>query len=281
MSENSVEAHGPLHLGKTTSYVDQYDATLLDPIPRTLARSSLPLKDDDVLPFTGVDVWTAYEISWLNTQGKPIVAMAEFVFSAASPSIVESKSFKLYLNSFNQTQFSNWDSVRNRLKSDLESLTGATVTVRLMTLTEGMSLTLAQFEGENIDDAEVVCSEYSPNANLLQLSNNRHNVSETLASDLLKSNCPVTGQPDWASLYVRYQGPAIDRASLLKYVVSYRHHKDFHEHCVESIFIDILTRCKPTKLTVYARYTRRGGLDINPFRTNCQEAPESLRLVRQ
>ncbi|BFM12034.1 NADPH-dependent 7-cyano-7-deazaguanine reductase QueF [Simiduia litorea] len=281
MPKNSVETHGPVHLGKATLYADKYDAALLDPIPRALARASLAAGSAQALPFRGMDVWTAYEISWLDAAGKPIVAMAEFEFPFDSAAIVESKSFKLYLNSFNQTVFAHWAEVQAVLVRDLSGLTGADVVVRLMTLEEGLSLTVAAFEGENIDALAVSCTAYEPDANLLQLAPRRVEVSEHLCSDLLKSNCPVTGQPDWASLSIRYTGAAIDRASLLRYIVSYRHHRDFHEHCVESIFIDILQRCQPRSLTVYARYTRRGGLDINPFRTNCAERPPRLRLVRQ
>lgn len=280
MSKNSVETHGPVHLGKATLYADQYDAGLLDPIPRSLARASLTTAGQ-TLPFSGVDVWTAYEISWLDVLGKPIVAMAEFEFPYNSQAIVESKSFKLYLNSFNQSVFASWTEVQAVLVRDLSVLTQAAVVVRLMTLQEGLALTVAAFGGENIDALAAPCTAYEPDANILQLKSGGVNVSEHLCSDLLKSNCPVTGQPDWASLSIRYTGPAMDREALLRYIVSYRHHRDFHEHCVESIFIDIMQRCQPKTLTVYARYTRRGGLDINPFRTNCADKPPRLRLVRQ
>lgn len=281
MSENTVETHGPVHLGKATSYIDKYDVKLLDPIPRSLARSTLALSSGQGLPFRGVDIWTAYEISWLDPLGKPIVAMAEFEFPFDSVAIVESKSFKLYLNSLNQSTFEHWSDVSALLVRDLSALTQADVVVRLMTLRQGLSLRLGAFDGENIDELAVDCSSYEPDPALLALRGDGQEVSELLCSDLLKSNCPVTGQPDWASLSVRYKGPAIDRAGLLRYIVSYRHHRDFHEHCVESIFIDIMTRCQPSELSVYARYTRRGGLDINPFRTNCADRPPELRLARQ
>lgn len=280
MSENSVENHGPVFLGKATRYIDSYDASLLDPIPRSLARATLPIAASP-LPFAGVDRWTAYELSWLDARGKPLVAMAEFEFPCTSEAIVESKSFKLYLNSFNQTCFADVGKVREVLERDLSAVTGAPVNVRLMDLHKALSINIGHFSGECIDGLDVACTQYHPDPSLLQLDAEGVEVDETLYSDLLKSNCPVTGQPDWASILIRYAGPAIDKASLLKYIVSYRAHKDFHEHCVESIFLDILSRCSPRELTVYARYTRRGGLDINPFRTNCGEQLEGLRLVRQ
>lgn len=275
-----IEQQGPTHLGQASEYRDQYDASLLDPIPRSLARASLNLPE--ALPFTGVDRWTAYELSWLDTRGKPVVAMAEYEFLCTSPNIIESKSFKLYLNSFNQTAFDSWRQVAQRMEQDLSAACGAPVMVHLMPLRQALLTPgLGHFAAESIDDLDVHCDRYSPDATLLSLDPEGLEVQERLSSDLLKSNCPVTGQPDWASVYIHYSGPAIDRASLLRYIVSYRQHRDFHEHCVESLFTDILARCRPHKLTVYARYTRRGGLDINPWRSNCGEQPEALRLVRQ
>lgn len=274
-----IENHGPSHLGKSSDYKDCYDPALLDPIPRQLARQSLAI--ENALPFKGADRWTAYELSWLDVRGKPQVAMAEFEFPCTSDNIVESKSFKLYLNSFNQSRYPSMQAVVKVLEADLSQACGAPVMVHCMTLKQGLSAGVGHFAGESIDDLDVECAQYQPDADLLKSAVGDLVVQETLCSDLLKSNCPVTGQPDWASLYIHYTGPAIDRASLLRYIVSYRQHRDFHEHCVERIFLDILNRCKPEKLTVYARYTRRGGLDINPWRTNCGELPESLRLVRQ
>lgn len=275
-----IEQRGAAHLGQASEYRDRYDASLLDPIPRSLARASLNLGEP--LPFAGVDRWTAYELSWLDRHGKPVVAMAEYEFPYNSPNIVESKSFKLYLNSFNQTAFESWRQVAQHMEQDLSSACGAPVFVHLLPLRQALhSPGLGHFAAESIDELEVHCDRYSPDASLLSLDSEGLEVQERLCSDLLKSNCPVTGQPDWASIYIHYSGPAIDRASLLRYIVSYRQHRDFHEHCVESIFTDILSRCRPHKLTVYARYTRRGGLDINPLRSNCGEQLESLRLVRQ
>ncbi|UTA46555.1 NADPH-dependent 7-cyano-7-deazaguanine reductase QueF [Simiduia sp. 21SJ11W-1] len=279
MSDNPVEKHGPSYLGKTTDYVDQYEPGLLDPIPRSLAREALAL--DGALPFTGVDRWTGYEVSWLNRKGLPQVAVAEFEFPCTSPNIVESKSFKLYLNSFNQTAFGSVQEVVGRLEEDLSAAAGAPVLVQLMDLRQAVQQGVGHFTGVCLDDQDVSCSAYTPAPELLALAEGGAEVHETLYSDLLKSNCPVTGQPDWASIVVEYAGPAIDRAGLLQYIVSFRNHRDFHEHCVERIFLDISKRLAPRELTVYARYTRRGGLDINPYRTNCEALPEALRLVRQ
>lgn len=279
MTDNPVERHGPSHLGKTTNYIDKYDPSILDPIPRSLAREALAL--GEVLPFTGVDRWTGYELSWLNEKGKPVVALAEFEFPCSSPNIVESKSFKLYLNSFNQTAIESTRALVDRLESDLSQAAGAPVLVHLMDMRQAMALGVGHFAGVCLDEMDVYCDSYLPEPGLLRLVEGGAEVHETLYSDLLKSNCPVTGQPDWASIAIRYAGPAIDRTSLLQYIVSFRDHRDFHEHCVERIFSDISERLKPRELTVYARYTRRGGLDINPFRTNCGEVPEELRLVRQ
>lgn len=274
-----IEQYGPSHLGKTTHYQDQYDNSLLDPIPRSLARESLGL--DTNLPFSGADRWSAYELSWLDEKGKPQVAVAEFEFPCSSEFIIESKSFKLYLNSFNQTSFASWQLVTQRLEQDLSAACGAPVMVHCMPLKQAAAQGIGHFAGNCLDELDCACSVYQPDASLLRLDSEGLVVHESLYSDLLKSNCPVTGQPDWASVYISYRGPAIDKASLLQYIVSYRQHQDFHEHCVERIFLDLLNRCMPEQLTVYARYTRRGGLDINPWRSNCGEVPEPLRLVRQ
>jgi 7-cyano-7-deazaguanine reductase len=281
MMDNPVERIGPTHLGKTTLYADRYDASLLDPISRSVARASLPLSNTERLPFSGVDRWTGYELSWLNGSGKPLVAMAEFEFPCTSPRIIESKSFKLYLNSFNQTVFESVRAVASQMEKDLSQAAGAPVLVHLMDMRQAAALGVGHFTGICLDDLDVTCRTYEPNPELLRLAAGGAEVHETLFSDLLKSNCPVTGQPDWASLYLRYAGPAIDRAALLQYIVSFRNHRDFHEHCVERIFLDVSRQLRPRELTVYARYTRRGGLDINPFRTNCGEQLPELRLVRQ
>lgn len=274
--------HSDTPLGRQTEYVTTYTPSLLCPIPREQSRRGLSILPDD-LPFTGVDIWTGYEISWLDARGKPHVAIGEFSFPSDSDAIVESKSFKLYLNSFNQTRFESPREVTKALESDLSNAAGGTVLVQVTPLMQHQMShhAIGHFAAENLDHLSVEINDYHPNADLLLLERPERIVHETLYSDLLKTNCPVTGQPDWGSVYVRSKGPAIQRESLLKYIVSFREHQDFHEHCVERMFMDIQSRCQPQELTVYARYTRRGGLDINPFRTNCGESPMDVRLVRQ
>lgn len=271
-------------LGQASEYVSIYTPSLLCPIPRQQTRDQLGLLEATELPFTGVDIWMGYELSWLDLKGKPQVAVAEFRVPCTSPAIIESKSFKLYLNSFNQTQFNNWAEVASTLETDLTVAAGAPVSADLAPLSAASHSDVyhvGNFPGDNIDHLDVEIDAYSPDPLLLQLEEGNKIVSEALSSDLLKSNCPVTGQPDWGTVYVRYRGAAISRESLLRYIVSYREHQDFHEHCVEQIFLHILNQCHPQELTVFARYTRRGGLDINPFRTNCADEPFNVRLVRQ
>ena len=255
-----------LLLGKHTEYVFEYDKSLIFPISRDQNRAKLPMpseKVNGVLPFYGFDIWTGYEVSWLNLKGKPQVAIVEFVIPADSSHIVESKSFKLYLNSFNQTRLANQDELHQRLQSDLSEGFGAPIEVRIFSV---MNFPIANEDlGQGIDDLDIEVSDYSPNAGLLSVSDIQ--VEETLHSHLLKSNCPVTGQPDWATVIIRYDGMKINREALLQYIISYRNHDDFHEHCVEQIFCDLLSLGGFNSLTVTARYTRRGGLDINPTRS--------------
>lgn len=268
-------------LGKHTEYVSQYDPGLLCPISRAASRQALGLGAGQSLPFRGVDIWTAFELSWLNPHGVPRVAVAEFVFPAGSDAIIESKSFKLYLNSFNQTRFENVEALTRVMEADLMAAAGAPVMVTVMSLAQSAARGVGHFTGVCIDDTEVVIESYHPAPELLSVSDAGDTVTESLYSDLLKTNCPVTGQPDWASVAIEYRGPRIDRASLLAYLVSFREHQDFHEHCVERIFMDIKARCKPERLSVYARYTRRGGLDINPFRSDDGSQASDVRLARQ
>lgn len=263
-------------LGKKTQYLDQYNPDLLHPIHRAEAREKLFSSSE--LPFSGNDYWTAYELSWLNRKGKPICAMAEFTVPANSPAIIESKSFKYYLNSFNQTQFINSDHVRQTLVQDLSAAAGAKVNVSLRGPDDPFAI--PTLPGSCVDSHELDNPVYKPDASLLAVRSG-DTVKETLYSHLLKSNCPVTGQPDWASIWISYSGNKIVEASLLAYIVSFRSHQDFHENCVERIYMDILRQCQPTELSVYARYTRRGGLDINPFRTNCAMRAPELRVPRQ
>jgi len=267
-------------LGQKTAYISAYDASLLFPIPRSEARKALGFAAS--LPFYGKDIWTGYELSWLNEKGKPEVAVAEFSIPCDSPFIIESKSFKLYLNSFNQTKFPSWNQVEHLLVKDLSAAAGAEVSVSLYRLQDKAILDIDPLAGvECIDELDVAVEHYHPAPEILT-SDNTLVVSEHLSSHLLKSNCPVTGQPDWASLFIEYSGPKINAEALLCYVISFREHQDFHEHCVERIFVDILHRCEPEYLSVYARYARRGGLDINPFRSTDKHAvPKAGRLLRQ
>ena len=273
-------------LGKASAYVDQYDASLLFPIPR--AGKRLEVGVSGTPPFFGADLWTAFELSWLNLRGKPQLALAHFIVPCETPNIVESKSFKLYLNSFNNTRFADAAGVQSRLRADISEAAwrgapqASVVGVRLL-LPELFDRELvAELDGLNLDRLDVECTRYTPAPELLGAAFDEQPVSEVLTSNLLKSNCLVTGQPDWGSVRISYSGPQIDQEGLLQYLVSFRNHNEFHEQCVERIFMDLWTRCKPLKLAVYARYTRRGGLDINPFRTSHPAAlPPNIRTARQ
>lgn len=281
-----------LPLGKAIRYTDQYDATLLQALPRRLARKNLQFADGlqcgadtplgKVLPFHGADIWTLYELSWLNSRGLPQVATGMVTVSADSECLVESKSFKLYLNSFNQTVFADWQTVRETLQRDLAACVHGEVRVSITPLQQQAGQPLMDFTGECIDDQLVTISDYQLNSDLLVNAIGETVVNESLVSHLLKSNCLITQQPDWGSLQISYCGKCIDRERLLRYVVSLRQHNEFHEHCVERIFCDVWRLCRPQMLSVYARYTRRGGLDINPWRSNDPYfVPATGRLVRQ
>lgn len=275
---NPAAEHSPL--GKSSEYLDTYTPSLLFPIPRAPKWAELGLTAAN-LPYRGVDVWNCYELSWLLPSGKPVVAVGEFAIPADSLNIIESKSFKLYLNSLNQTVFADWEALRQTLAEDLSDAAGAPVAVRLRTLAEVQEEGIVALPGQCIDELDVAISRYGePSAELLRCDPERR-VEEVLHSHLLKSNCPVTGQPDWGSVVVDYQGPALDPASLLAYLVSFRQHADFHEQCVERIFLDLLHRLEPERLSVYARYVRRGGLDINPWRSTEAIVPDNRRLARQ
>lgn len=272
-----------LTLGKATSYRDEYDATLLQPVPRSLNRDPLGIHGDN-LPFHGADIWTLYELSWLNNKGLPQVAVGHVVLNATSINLVESKSFKLYLNSFNQTRFATWNDVVQTLQKDLSLCAQGHVDVALYSLQDVEGQPVAAFTGACIDDQDISIDNYQFDDTLLAGAAPRPNadvVDETLVSHLLKSNCLITHQPDWGSVQIHYRGPRIDREKLLRYLVSFRHHNEFHEQCVERIFNDIMRYCQPEALTVYARYTRRGGLDINPWRSNEDFTPAVARLARQ
>ncbi|RYF83796.1 MAG: NADPH-dependent 7-cyano-7-deazaguanine reductase QueF [Comamonadaceae bacterium] len=274
-------------LGRTSAYVDQYQPSLLFPLPRAAQRTPMGI-DEARLPFFGADLWTAYELSWLNARGKPQIAIAHITVPCESPNIIESKSFKLYLSSFNSTVFASADEVRDRLRADLSEAawrgSGRTGTVGLKLLLPEQfgQERVAELEGLDLDRLDLDCTHAEPAPELLSAASNETPVTETLSSRLLKSNCRVTGQPDWGSVQIRYTGAPIDQAGLLRYIVSFRQHNEFHEPCCERIFQDIWQRCQPTRLAVYCRYTRRGGLDINPFRTSGpQGLPPNLRTARQ
>ncbi|AXK38301.1 NADPH-dependent 7-cyano-7-deazaguanine reductase QueF [Crenobacter cavernae] len=267
-------------LGKTVSYQDTYDASLLFPIARHGKREEIGV-DEAALPFSGVDVWTGYELSWLNPKGKPQVAIVTFLIPATSANLVESKSFKLYLNSFNQTKLDSAEALEELLEKDLSAATGAPVTARIALPSEFSAQRMQELEGESIDELDIEVDAYTPDPSRLK-ADPANVVTETLRSELLKSNCLVTGQPDWGGVQIAYTGPKIDRESLLRYLIGFRRHNEFHEQCVERIFMDISRECGATELTVFARYTRRGGLDINPFRTNSGAAvPDNVRTARQ
>ena len=279
-------------LGKASAYADEYDASLLFPIARAGKREEIGVVAQ--APFFGADMWTAYELSWLNLRGKPQVALVQVVVPCETPNIIESKSFKLYLNSFNNSRFADASEVLALLRRDLSEAAwrGAVLqTAASAPPSIGVKLLLPdlfdreplqELDGLNLDRLDVECTRYTPAPDLLTANTDEASVSEVLTSHLLKSNCLVTGQPDWGSVQISYTGPQIDQEGLLQYLVSFRNHNEFHEQCVERIFMDIWSRCKPAKLAVFARYTRRGGLDINPFRTSYPQAlPPAVRTARQ
>ncbi len=270
--------HSPL--GKTVAPSTHYDPSLLFPIERQRARDEIGVPTP--LPFLGVDIWNAYELSWLDLRGKPHIALAQVGVPADSPHLVESKSFKLYLGSFAQTKIASSNELCETIARDLSKLCGASVTVKLTFPYEFAQLQMQELEGVLLDRLELETDVYHPSAALLNADFAAAPIEERLVSNLLKSNCPVTGQPDWGTVQIHYVGPPIEHAGLLRYLISYRLHTGFHEQCVERIFMDILRACQPLKLAVYARYTRRGGLDINPFRANFNVSlPNNARTARQ
>ncbi|WP_288494341.1 NADPH-dependent 7-cyano-7-deazaguanine reductase QueF [Paracidovorax oryzae] len=273
-------------LGRVSGYADQYDASLLFPLPRQPKRDEIGVTGAP--PFFGADLWTAFELSWLNLRGKPQVALAHITVPCETPNIIESKSFKLYLNSFNNTRFADAAEVQARIRTDISEAAWrgsdrqATVGVKLVLPEMFDREPVQELDGLLLDRLDVECTQYTPAPELLHANHGEAPVTETLTSHLLKSNCLVTGQPDWGSVRIQYSGAQIDQAGLLQYLVSFRNHNEFHEQCVERIFMDLWTRCRPIKLSVYARYTRRGGLDINPLRTSHPQAlPANIRTARQ
>ena len=248
-------------------------------MPRSLNRDALGLSEP--LPFVGEDIWNGYELSWLNERGKPVVALAQFRVPASSSNLVESKSFKLYLNSFNQSRFASSEQVVATLQADLSATAGAPVGVTLYRPDDTAAMALGQLEGECIDELDITVEDYQFDASLLDGVAAGPLREEKLVSHLLKSNCLITSQPDWGSVQIHYRGPAIDREKLLRYIISFRQHNEFHEQCVERIYSDLWQRLQPQFLLVYARYTRRGGLDINPWRASEAVSMANPRLPRQ
>ena len=275
--DNSLKS---LKLGQKTEYASQYDRTLLQPVPRALNRDGLGITQNQSFTI-GADIWTAYEISWLNEKGLPQVAIADIYMDYQSQNLIESKSFKLYLNSFNQSKFTDFNAVQQTMQRDLGECAKGDVKVRLNPVAVYDSQKIDHLQGDCIDEQDIEITSYEFNADWLKDCVSDEIVEEKLVSHLLKSNCLITNQPDWGTLHIHYIGKKIDYEKLLRYVVSFRQHNEFHEQCVERIFCDLMHYAKPEKLTVYARYTRRGGLDINPFRSNFENLPENLRLARQ
>lgn len=267
-----------LPLGQESGYPDKYAPELLCPIPRADSRNALGIAG--TLPFQGVDIWNAWELTWLGEGDLPAVATAEITVPADSRCIVESKSLKLYLNSFSMSRFSSSIEVAATVTSDLSACVGGRVGVKVKPVASTEARRVSRLAGDCLDSMSVTCADWEVNAGLLRAENDAV-VDEDLHTHLLRSLCPVTSQPDTGSLQISYRGPKIDRASLLRYVVSYRQHNDFHEACVERMFVDLLSRCAPEKLSIHARYQRRGGIDINPYRSNTDERPLNLRLWRQ
>ena len=270
-SNDRQELLSKLTLGKSITYEHAYSPSLLQAVPRSLSRNELGLVTE--LPFNGVDIWNAYELSWLNVKGKPKVAIVRCFVPIQSENLIESKSFKLYLNSYNQTKFASTQQVIATLSKDLSQCACAQVEVQLLQPSQFSQLQIHQLDGICIDDIDIAIDKYELTPDVLEVES--ATVSQSLTSNLLKSNCLITNQPDWASIQITYQGRQINQQSLLKYLISFRMHNEFHEQCVERIFCDIQAYCNPEKLSVYARYTRRGGLDINPFRTNFEFDIES------
>ena len=267
-----------LPLGKTTTYPDRYSPELLFALPRSDSRERLGIGPD--LPFDGVDIWTAWELTWLSPAGMPQVATASIRVPAGSPNIVESKSLKLYLGSFAMSRHEDELAVRAVLEADIGACVGSDIDVSVEPLRIHAGETTRELPGTSLDDRSIDCDAFEVDASLLTCDPDAP-ADEELHSDLLRSLCPVTNQPDTGSILIRYAGPGIDHDGLLRYIVSYRRHSDFHENCVERMFVDIQERCRPERLSVYARYQRRGGIDINPFRSNFESDPPDLRLWRQ
>ena len=279
MSSSNTPSDSPL--GKASAYQTQYDPSLLFAMPRAPKRAELNISGS--LPFFGMDVWNAYEVSWLNLRGKPQVAIASWQVPADSPNIIESKSLKLYFNAFNQSRLAGSEALLELLRADLSAGFGSPIQIQLTLSDSFHTLKMGEMDGLLLDRLDIEVDRYAPDPSLLKADHSAAIVEEKLVSHLLKSNCLVTGQPDWGSVQIQYVGAAIDQEGLLKYLIGFREHHEFHEQCVERIFMDILRQCQPQKLLVTARYTRRGGIDINPWRSNFSMAkmPSNARNARQ
>jgi 7-cyano-7-deazaguanine reductase len=266
-------------LGKISGYDSHYNPGKLFPVSRKRNRDAIGVPAE--LPFIGYDFWNHFEVSWLNEKGKPITAVAEIIYDCASPCIIESKSMKLYFNSFNNSKFKDAAAVQAVIERDLTDRVGLPVTVRIITLPRTQTENIVSaLTGTCLDTLDIDCSVYTIDTSFLATENEY--TEESLYSDLLKSNCLVTNQPDWGSVQIIYKGKKINHAGLLRYIVSFRNVNEFAEQCVERIFMDIMRFCKPDELTVFARYTRRGGLDINPYRSNKKTLEQTNeRMVRQ
>ena len=266
-------------LGRKTDYVDTYTPALLCPVPRWDAREALEVSPD-AMPFHGIDIWNIYELSWLDERGKPMVAMGELRVPCHSPNLIESKSLKLYLNSFANSRFANRQAVAQAMETDLSECAGGAVDVRLRTLEEAGRDGFPEIHATALDRMDLDINDYEYDAGLLRVDQGAA-LNETLYSHLLRSLCPVTGQPDWGTVFIRYSGSPISHASVLRYLVSLRNHQGFHEQVIERIFVDIKSQCEPRHLSVFGRFTRRGGVDINPFRSNFEDQPVAGRVARQ
>ena len=278
--DQNDELLNALTLGKKTQYHSDYAPELLQAVPRSLNRQELGIVEEQ--PFVGCDVWNAYELSWLNSKGKPVVALARLMVAADSDNIIESKSLKLYLNSFNQTRFSSFDEVRVTMIKDLSRIAGLDVEVELFTPEQYAEFTADELPGRCIDSLDIAVDHFELNPEVLSTEPAATVIDEVLHSHLLKSNCLITNQPDWASVIIAYRGVKIDQETLLRYLISFRMHNEFHEQCVERIYMDISRQCAPESLSVQALYTRRGGLDINPYRQSGSEFDVPLyRINRQ
>lgn len=268
-----------LPLGKQTAYVDRYSPSLLFPIDRDQARTEIDIGADMALPFFGVDTWTAYELTWLNRRGKPQAGVVQLEVACDSKCIVESKSLKLYLNSFAQSSFDDRMSVLNTLRSDLAIAFDGELKIELLDVCAAQ-LWLSQAPGLCLDDLDIDIEHYECDSKLLRCAGGAMK-NETLHSNLFRSLCPVTGQPDFATVIVQYAGDAISHEHLLAYLVSFRNHQAFHESTVEQMFIDISARCTPSQLCVTGRFLRRGGIEINPVRSTHVIESSASRLPRQ